>query len=80
MYFVIFDRGSNLNEYYTDEWYKKHITERDTIWIGNGLNRQLRIQCNNITKDAIQDDFAFVITSGRAELIKIPVQNEEGDE
>jgi len=76
MHIIILDRIDKLNGYFGDKWYKKHISEREAIWIGNNLSRQLRIQCAAISKDAIPDDFAYVISNGRLDLIKIPYHKE----
>ncbi|MBR6717100.1 MAG: type VII secretion protein EssC [Oscillospiraceae bacterium] len=74
---LIFDRGAALSDYNTADWYRRQVTERDAVWIGSGLNRCYRIQCSNVQKDAIPDDFAFVIANSKAELMKIPVQDPE---
>lgn len=57
-----------------ESWFKEHITGSDAIWIGNGVNDQYLVQINSnteITRDAISDEFAFVVRNGRADKIKV---------
>ena len=66
-----------------ESWFKEHITGCDAIWVGNGVNDQYLVQINSnaeITREAISDEFAFVVKSGRADKIKVLLEGYDGED
>lgn len=77
MHIVLADKSSQLVFYAQEAWYKKHVDERNAIWLGGGITRQSRIRYSGAANDKISDDFAYAIRNGRTELLKIPVTDEQ---
>jgi len=70
---VIAEAAKNLTNYSYDTWYKKHITQNDGIWVGDGFTAQYHIKPGTITKEMreeTEDGFGFSLIKGKAVKIK----------
>ncbi len=66
-----------------ESWFKEHISGGDAIWVGNGVNDQYLVQINDnteITRDAVSDEYAFVVKNGRADKIKVLLEGYDGED
>ncbi|NMB34508.1 MAG: type VII secretion protein EssC [Clostridium sp.] len=57
-----------------DPWYKKHITQSDGIWIGNGISEQYQLKLLKTTREIREEigkDFGFSVKAGKPVRIKV---------
>jgi S-DNA-T family DNA segregation ATPase FtsK/SpoIIIE len=71
---IIAETVKNISGFSFETWYKKHITQQDGIWIGDGLADQFQLKVSRRTSDA-QDvtdaQFGFSVVNGNAALLKV---------
>ena len=83
---VIADDYKKIKKYEYDSWYRMIQNDTDGIWIGTGLSDQNLFKLSKITKEmssTYKNNFGFVITDGRADLIKtieLEEYRQEGDD
>lgn len=74
MYFIVGESVRNLTSYSFEKWYKKHITQSDCIWVGNGFSEQYQIKVSRQTpdlRDSIGSSFGFSVTRGIPTKVKL---------
>ncbi|MCA1030230.1 type VII secretion protein EssC [Bacillus timonensis] len=72
--FIICESASFLPSLAFEAWFKKHVSLKDGIWIGNGISNQYQFKLNKIQSymyQEIEDDFGYVIDNGKASLVKL---------
>ncbi|WP_235988997.1 type VII secretion protein EssC [Aquibacillus kalidii] len=70
---IISDSPDKLNTFSFDEWYKKHVSLSDLIWIGNGITDQFALKLKMSTElyKEIPEEFGYVVTKGNPRLVKL---------
>ena len=71
---LIADDYKKLKKYEYENWYRNIVNDTDGIWIGTGLSDQNIFKLSRLTKEmekTYRNNFGFVITDGRAELVKL---------
>lgn len=84
---VFLERGANLNVHIImsdsadkfssvsfEEWFKKHASVKNAIWIGSGISDQYLFKIAKITTEMYQEipnDFGYVIKNGKVSLVKL---------
>lgn len=74
VFFFISETSPNLASYANRNWYTRHITLKDWIWVGNGISNRYQLditQTENDFQDIIGDDFGYVLDNGKSTLIKL---------
>ena len=82
--FIIIEDINNLNSFVYEEWFSKHVSLNNGIWIGNGISEQYHLKLNKISKEMysdIGDDFGYVINDSKAKLTKLltSINNIQGE-
>ncbi len=70
---LIADDYKKIKKFEYEPWYRIIQNDTDGIWIGTGLYDQNVFKLSKLTKDmssSYNNNFGFVITDGRADLIK----------
>ena len=72
--FILAEPVKNLTSISFEKWYKKHITENDGIWIGNGITEQYQLKALKNTKEMYEEitqEFGFAMEKGKPIKIKV---------
>lgn len=83
LHFIIIENSSLISSYSYNTWYKLHIAGADGIWIGDGVADQYVLKVNKITSEMykeIDDDYGYVITKNKGQLVKLLSSNVEEDD
>ena len=78
--YIFIDSVDKIKKVELESWYKNTASQNDGIWIGNGINEQFSLKCNQRTSEMkleIEDNFCFVIKRGKATLVKFIEEFEE---
>lgn len=78
--FIIADGVLNLGNVSVENWYSRQVGRNEGIFIGNGLTDQYELNVTRMTRELrqeIPDDFGYVVTKGRASLVKLLDLEEE---
>lgn len=71
---IVAENVRNLTGISFEKWYKKHITQGDGYWIGNGFDEQYQLK-SNVTlpgmRDAIGNDFGYFLQKGKLQKLKV---------
>ncbi len=76
IYFAICESSSYFNSNSNKEWVRSHTTFKDTIWLGNGLLNNFRLQIDKAPKNArepLEDPYGFAVVNGTAVIAKLLV-------
>ena len=82
---IIVDDYKKIKKSEYESWYRNMQNDTDGIWIGTGLYDQNLFKLSKLTKEmgnTYKNNFAYVITDGRADLIKtieLEEYREQGD-
>ncbi|MGL5152194.1 MAG: type VII secretion protein EssC, partial [Clostridium sp.] len=82
--FIIVEDTSAISEITYEEWFKKHCTLKDGVWLGNGISEQYTLKVNKLSRDMygeIPKGFGYVLNNGRASFVKLvsSVNESEGE-
>lgn len=82
LHFVIIESLTQFSAYSYDNWYKRHITGADGLWVGDGVADQYMLKINKITSELYEEvgnDYGYVITRNKPSLVKLlsPKSDEE---
>ena len=82
---IIADDYKKIKKSEYDTWYRNMQNDTDGIWIGTGLYDQNLFKLSKLTKEmsnTYKNNFGYIITDGRADLIKtieLEEYREQGD-
>lgn len=79
IFFIIIDEIGSLAKYSFEKWFKKNLSGKDGVWLGDGFSDQYILTVDKINRDMydeISDDFGYLLENGKAVKVKI-VQNYE---
>ena len=82
LHFIIVESASEYNSLSYLEWYKRHLTGSDGIWIGDGIADQYLLKINKITSklyEEIGSDYGYLVARNRPVLMKL-LSNESDEE
>jgi S-DNA-T family DNA segregation ATPase FtsK/SpoIIIE len=71
---ILGESVKNLTTLSFEKWYKKHISQKDGIWIGGGITEQYQIKTNKVAAEMHEDitaEFGYAIEKGIATKIKV---------
>ena len=71
--FIIVQDCNEIGSIAYEQWFTKHVSLNNGIWIGNGVADQYQLKINKITTEMyseISNKFGYVINEGKATLIK----------
>lgn len=74
--FLICENAKTMSRYTVEAWYKRHLTGRDGIWVGDGITDQSVLSTGKITNDLYSEvppNFGYVVKQGRPVLVKFIV-------
>jgi S-DNA-T family DNA segregation ATPase FtsK/SpoIIIE len=74
IHFILSDNASSLKTFSGEQWYRKHISGSDGIWVGDGVTEQYVASVSKMTADLyedIGDEFGYLITRGKPILTKL---------
>ena len=74
IHFFIFDAVSSFSTFNYDNWYKRHLSGAEGLYIGDGLTDQYVLKPNKITRDLyeeIGDEYGYILSRSRPNLIKL---------
>lgn len=74
IHFFIFDETSNYGAFNYDNWYKRHLSGAEGLYIGDGLTDQYILKPNKVTRDLYEevgDEYGYILSRGRPNLIKL---------
>ncbi len=74
IHFVFVETAVKLNEFSYDDWYKRHISNGEGIWIGDGVADQYILKVSKVTSslyDEVGDSYGYRIQKGKYTLIKL---------
>ena len=72
--FIVSEALKNITSFSYEKWYKKHVTQKDGIWVGNGVAEQYQLKATKTTKemnDEITSEFGFAIENGKPVKMKL---------
>lgn len=73
MFFIICDCKENANLYYMDDWASNRC-HGEGVWVGNGIDIQMRLQVDNKTSDLsgdINDLTGYYVADGEASRMRL---------
>ena len=82
-FFVLADSVKGFSRVMPEKWYKKHATNVDGIWIGNGITEQYVVKPSSLTRELRQDikrGFGISVKGGKTTVIKLLCDNLEVDD
>jgi DNA segregation ATPase FtsK/SpoIIIE, S-DNA-T family len=71
---IISDSADKLSSVSFEAWFKQHVSLSDFIWAGNGITDQYIMKIGKVTNDMYQEippGFGYVVTKGKATLVKL---------
>lgn len=74
IHFVMADTAQNFRSNSSEQWYRKHVTNTDGIWIGDGFTNQTVLTPTRTTSDLYEDigeEFGYLLNKSRPTLIKL---------
>ncbi len=83
VHFIVVDALSEYSAYNYEDWYKRHISGADGIWIGDGFADQYMLKVNKVTNELyeeIGDDYGYLLNRNRATLVKLLSSAQKEDE
>lgn len=80
---VLCDGVKTISQFSGANWYKRHISGNDGIWVGNGITDQYILKIGRLTNllySEVAPQFGYVVKRGKPMLVKLIVgeNNEEG--
>ena len=73
IHFVLVDNQGVQSALKYEAWYKRHVTGKDGIWMGDSIADQYILKINKITSDLYEEidpEYGYLLTRGRPILIK----------
>ena len=73
VHFLVCENISALDTSDSNKWYKPHISGKDALWLGNGINMQYTLSVTRQPREYSADigsEFGFVIKNSAAVLVK----------
>lgn len=73
IHFVLVDNQGVQSALKYEAWYKRHVTGKDGIWMGDSIADQYILKINKITSDLYEEidpEYGYLLTRGRPTLIK----------
>lgn len=74
MFFIVAEAVKNLTAFSFEKWYKRHISQMDCIWVGNGFLDQYQMKASRQTPELrgeLGADFGISLKNGVPVKIKI---------
>ena len=74
--FILCSTTKELAEFAGTNWYKRHVTGSDGIWVGNGISDQYILKLGRLTNalySEILPPFGYTVKRGKATLVKLIV-------
>lgn len=74
IHFVLIDVQSTLSTLTYETWFKRHVTGKDGIWMGEGIAEQYVLKINKITSDLYEEigtEYGYLLTRGKPSLMKL---------
>jgi len=68
--YILVDTINNIKKLELENWYKSNFVNSKAIWIGPGINEQYTIKITTRLRKDITEEFALVISKGKATTIK----------
>lgn len=71
--YIFIDNISSIKKVELEAWFKNYVNTQEAIWIGNGINDQFTIKIMQKIpelRETIEDDFCFVVSHGKPQLVK----------
>ncbi len=71
---IIAEAVKNLSAVSFEKWYKKHVTQKDGYWIGDGFTDQYQLKANTTLpgmRDSIGDSFGYLVQKGKPMKLKV---------
>jgi len=71
---IIIENNTMMKKHSIHNWYRKHISGLEGVWIGDGFTDQYAIKVNKLTRDLYEEiglDYGYIVTKGKAILIKV---------
>lgn len=81
--FVILDEASAFSNFSFDEWYKRHISVYDALWVGDGVTDQYLFKISKLTNELYKEiggEYGYLINRGKPVLIKLLTDGEKREE
>jgi len=81
--FVFIDSVDHIKAIEYEEWYKKLVSKSDGIWVGASIDSQFVLQVENVTKqmkEGINDSFGYIVSQGKAQVVKLLSDSKEENE
>lgn len=78
--FILVDTASHFSNYSYENWYKRHISGADGLWIGDGVTDQYLLKVNKLSSDLYQEmgaEYGYVFRRGRMTQVKLLSSAEE---
>ena len=72
--FIMAEAASSLSSVSYEAWFKKHASNADGIWVGDGIADQYYFKLSNPSRELkadIGEDFGYRIVKGKATLVKL---------
>lgn len=80
MHFVMADAVTALDEFSSQEWYRRHVKQSEGVWIGDGVSDQYMLQISRLSNEyyaEIGNLYGYQIAKGKAVLMKVLSSTEE---
>lgn len=74
IHFVLVETQSMLSSLNYEAWYKRHVTGKEGIWMGEGIADQYVLKINKITSNLYEEitpEYGYLLTRGKPTLIKL---------
>ena len=74
VFIFLSETSPNLVSFSNRNWFTRHVTPKDWIWVGNGIHKRYQhdiTQNEDDYQDTIGDDFGYVLKNGKPTLIKL---------
>ena len=64
-----------------EPWYKSNCDLSEAIWLGNGITNQFTVKvitASRLLRGDVEQGFAYIIRKGKASLVKLISDEQEG--
>ncbi len=74
LHFLLADTVTQITEFSTEEWYRRHISGSDGLWIGDDVTEQYLLKVSRLSSslyEPVGSGYGYLFTKGRMRLVKL---------
>ncbi len=74
LHFILADTVSQITDLSTEEWYRRHVSSSDGLWIGDDVTEQYLLKISRLSSslyEPVGSSYGYLFSKGRMQLVKL---------